>query len=328
MPDSGKPKLSVYMITYNHEKYIAQAIEGVLDQKTNFKIKLFIGDDCSVDKTRDICLRYEKQSPDIIEVICTKENDIKVNSENVINACIDSGADYIALCEGDDYWIDPYKLQKQVDFLDENPGFSMCFSAVRTISEQKGLNAPPVLWPEIIKDVITIEDIISSHRHLIPTPTLVFRNIIPKEKPEFYLDALSGDIALAIMLATHGNAKHLPIETAAYRNHGGGITKTEKHIMEGEEALKKLYLGANKYYGYKYNSIFRKRLLEMSKNTLIYGAKHKKGIEKIKHYFKSMPVYIKYSDRINFKELAYYHAILFFPSLLRLFKKPAETRSE
>jgi glycosyltransferase involved in cell wall biosynthesis len=316
--------VAVYMITYNHEKYIAQAIEGAVNQVTDFEFKIFIGEDCSKDKTRQICMDYQLKYPGLVEVISTAENNIKQNIENVWKACIDYGPKYIACCEGDDYWIDNNKLQKQYDCLEANPGCSVCITGVKVVNSETGLEWLPVLWPEITKDEITIHDIILSDQHLLPSPTLMFRNIIPLHKPKFYMQAMSTDIALAIMLGHAGNVKYLPDVTAVYRNHGGGISKSGKHLREANDALMRLYERANEYYNYKYNKTIRRRLFEMSKVNLIYRARDKKGIARLKHYFRRIRDYIKYSEKINYKELGYYHLILFFPSLLKKFKKETD----
>jgi glycosyltransferase involved in cell wall biosynthesis len=112
------PSVAVCMVTYNHEKYITQAVESIVSQQTNFPYKLFIGEDCSTDKTRIICLELKEKYPDKIELLLNEKNlGGTKNTARVYAACFAYGK-YIAICEGDDYWTDPYKLQKQVDFLE------------------------------------------------------------------------------------------------------------------------------------------------------------------------------------------------------------------
>src|SRR5271157_2282730 len=111
--------VSVFMITYNHEKFVGQAIESIVTQKVNFDFELIIGEDCSTDNTLDICNKYAKQYPDIIKLFPSEKNyGMMGNTVRVLYACTGK---YIAMCEGDDYWCDPYKLQKQIDFLEANP---------------------------------------------------------------------------------------------------------------------------------------------------------------------------------------------------------------
>jgi glycosyltransferase involved in cell wall biosynthesis len=118
--------VSVKMITYNHAPYIAQAIEGVLEQQTNFPFELVIGEDCSTDGTREIVFEYQKKYPDVIRVITSESNvGMKRNGYRTTKVC---RGEYIAFCEGDDYWHDPSKLQKQVDYLESHPGCGLVYS--------------------------------------------------------------------------------------------------------------------------------------------------------------------------------------------------------
>ena len=131
--DVHKKMVSVVMPTYNHEKYIARAIESILSQKTDFEYELVIGDDASSDRTQEIIWHYASQYPDKIKVICRKKNlGALKNSIGIIRKC---QGKYLATCEGDDYWIDNEKLQKQVDFMEANPEYSMCYTAVKLISD-------------------------------------------------------------------------------------------------------------------------------------------------------------------------------------------------
>jgi len=119
------PLVSVKMITYNHAPYIAQAIEGVLNQKINFPIELVIGEDCSTDGTREIVFDYQKKYPDIIRVITSDKNvGMRKNGYRTTKAC---RGKYIAFCEGDDYWHNPNKLQRQINFLESHSDCGMVF---------------------------------------------------------------------------------------------------------------------------------------------------------------------------------------------------------
>jgi glycosyltransferase involved in cell wall biosynthesis len=115
----NNPLVSVCMVTYNHENYIAQAIEGVLQQQTTFPIELVVGEDCSTDRTREIVLKYQKKYPSIIRVITSERNvGARKNVYRTGKAC---RGKYIAICEGDDYWHVPHKLQKQLDYMESHP---------------------------------------------------------------------------------------------------------------------------------------------------------------------------------------------------------------
>lgn len=135
------PVVSVYMITYNHESYIRQAIEGVMMQKTDFEFELVIGEDCSQDATREICFEYQKRYPDKIRVLWWHENVSKLGGNGWRTEAHCRGK-FIATCEGDDYWIDPLKLQKQVDVMRTNPTVGICFG-VANITELNGTKTTP-----------------------------------------------------------------------------------------------------------------------------------------------------------------------------------------
>ncbi|HEX9927582.1 MAG TPA: glycosyltransferase, partial [Pyrinomonadaceae bacterium] len=138
MQSRNKPKVAVFMVAYNHARYIAQAIEGVLMQETDFPFKLFIGEDCSTDETRNICLSFKEKYPNKINLILNEKNlGGAPNALNVYKVCFEYG-DYVAMCEGDDYWTDSRKLQRQIDFLEANPDFSVCFHPVKIIYEESG----------------------------------------------------------------------------------------------------------------------------------------------------------------------------------------------
>ncbi|MBK7338828.1 MAG: glycosyltransferase [Saprospirales bacterium] len=128
-----KPLVSVSMICYNAEPFIAEAIEGVLQQQTSFEIELVIGDDCSQDETRRIIEEYGAKYPGKISVVPKGENlGITGNTARNFAAC---RGKYIAICDGDDVWIDPFKLQKQVDFLENHPDYGLSYTDIETVSE-------------------------------------------------------------------------------------------------------------------------------------------------------------------------------------------------
>ncbi len=129
-----QPLVSICCITYNHESYIRETIEGFLMQKTKFPIEVLIHDDASTDKTADIIREYENKYPDIIKPIYQFDNKYSkgISVSETYNFPRARGK-YIAMCEGDDYWTDPSKLQKQVDFMEVNPDCSLCFHASKNI---------------------------------------------------------------------------------------------------------------------------------------------------------------------------------------------------
>ncbi|WP_066832123.1 glycosyltransferase [Rufibacter ruber] len=213
------PKVSVCMIAYNHADFIVQAIEGVLMQKTDFPFELIIGEDCSTDATRSIIKKYGETFPEKIRLLLPDTNvGMMKNFLQTLDAC---KGEYIALCEGDDYWTDELKLQKQVDFLDQNPDFSISFHRARIVMEPSGneetsnLDQPPV---STIKDLF--------RENFIFTATCLFRNHLVAPYPAFLLKAAIGDWPLHILNAHKGKIGFLPEVMATYRVHSGGAIST------------------------------------------------------------------------------------------------------
>ncbi len=209
--------VSVWMITYNHEKYIAEAIENILNQKTNFRFDLIIGEDESTDGTARIVEGYAAAFPDIIRARFNKPNiGIMPNMLKTLQECTGK---YIALCEGDDYWTDPLKLQKQVDFLENNFEYSLCYHNAKIVDQNNELVSESKLPTAFQRDFSSKELMRGAW---VLTLTILFRNVIKAYPPEM-MSVLSGDTFLTILLGQHGNGKYLKeIEPAVYRQHPGG----------------------------------------------------------------------------------------------------------
>ena len=133
MTETDVPKVCVRMLVYNHARWVAQAIEGVLMQETDFRVKLLIGEDCSTDNSREIVKAYKARYPDRIELVLSDHNLGMTGNALQLNPY--TKGEYVAVCEGDDFWTDSHKLQIQVDFLDANPDYVACFHAVRIVDE-------------------------------------------------------------------------------------------------------------------------------------------------------------------------------------------------
>ena len=151
-------KVSIICNAYNHEKYIRDALDGFVMQKTNFKFEVLIHDDASTDHTADIIREYENEYPDIIKPIYSKENQYskKDGSLSRIQYGRAKGR-YIAICEGDDYWTDPLKLQKQYDAMEKHPEVDICAHAVNTvIANTKKIIERHEDWRERLKDLLLV----------------------------------------------------------------------------------------------------------------------------------------------------------------------------
>lgn len=233
-PGSKVPFLAIWMVTYNHEKFIVQAVESVLMQQTDFDFKLFIGEDCSTDKTAEICKSLQRRYPDKIGLFLNEKNlGPNKNARQIYEACFQSGAKYIAMLEGDDYWTDPLKLQKQVEFLEKNLDFVLCFHQTNILKPNG----------EIINDFITkvpegYETIETLARlgNYIHTPTVVYRNVLSIIPFEFEFSPI-GDFFLYMMLAEHGKVKYIEEKMAVYR-YGVGIFSGKSAINLAVNNLK------------------------------------------------------------------------------------------
>lgn len=253
--------VSVSMITYNHEAFIGEAIEGVVMQKTNFPFELVIGEDCSTDNTRDICIEYQKKYPDIIRLRLPEKNQGMML--NWINNIESGQSKYIALCDGDDYWTDPYKLQKQVDFMEANPDFALCAHSVYTLMcEELDENI------EMERDTLTTEDIILKDWGLL-TASIFFRKEAHKT-PDWYYTVKNGDFALQLIVSLSGKIKFLPEYMAVYRQHLGGMSSTLKPL---NQMAWMVYLlnKFDKYTDRKYEKAIKERIKRMYKVQIYYA---------------------------------------------------------
>lgn len=317
MNNENRPLISVCTITYNHARFVEQAIKSVLAQECTFDIEFVIGDDCSTDGTRAIIEAYHQKYPHIIKPLYTDKNlGAKANAQRSLLSC---RGRYIASLEGDDYWIDNKKLQKQFDFMEAHPDFAMCYT-MANVEEWDGVQYD-INYAQPKQDVLSMADIITSEQNLIPTATIFFKNILPNPLPDFFINAISGDIAIHLIMAANGKIKYLPYITAVYRNHAGGITKTDDQKNNHHKQLMVLYEQANAFYNNRFDDIIKPHLSYMSKVYITYYSQHKKGIEKLRHVTDALALYRRYNDGGNLKEQVYFVVMLYFPKLLNLLKK-------
>jgi glycosyltransferase involved in cell wall biosynthesis len=221
--NDNTPLISIICTTYNQEKYIAQALDGFLLQKTSFPIEIIIHDDASTDKTSEIIKEYESKYPNLFITIYQKENqfsNMDVNIWTDITFPLAKGK-YIALCEGDDYWINPNKLQLQFDFLEENSDYSVCFHSVKLDFNNKIKND---FLTKVPSRITTIFDLAKKGNY-IHTCSCVFRNIkeifnkIPKK-------ISPGDYALHLFNTLNGEKIwFINKDMAIYRVHSGGLLR-------------------------------------------------------------------------------------------------------
>jgi len=233
----NEPLVSICCQTYNHKNYIRQALDSFLMQKTNFSFEILLRDDASTDGTAEICKNYASKYPDLINLLAYEENQfskgVKPFADNVKRA----RGKYIALCEGDDYWTDPYKLQKQVDFLEKNEEISFCYHNVKTLNVSGRLFDANLEQSTI--DYYTRHEVFDNK---IPTLSIVFRNVL---RVEDFLFVPHSDIFLFSLLAQQGDFANL--------NFTGGVRRiNDNGVFSGKTLLNQ----------YKNIYITRKRMIE------------------------------------------------------------------
>lgn len=252
------PIVDINLITYNHEKFIAQAINSVLEQKTNFEFRLIIGDDCSTDKTQSIVKDYAQQYPARIKTVLLSEH-LGLYHENRIGIQVlkSSTAKYIALLDGDDYWTSPYKLQMQINLLEKNQDCTICFHNAYNLSED-GTQRPYLeCWGISPKSRFTLEDILFSN--FLPTCSVVFRNRFIEKLPKEFYQVLAGDWFLHVMNAQHGDILYLDEIWGVRRQHKGGLV-SGKSRMEILLANVEIIKTIDAYLKYKYTDKAQEKL--------------------------------------------------------------------
>ena len=250
----GGMKLSVLLITYNHEKFIAQALDSILMQKVDFDYEIVIGEDCSTDKTRKIIRDYLDRYPDKIRFVARERNIGPI--KNFIQTYKSCTGKYIAMIDGDDYWTSPDKLQKQVDFLEKNDDFAIVFHMVGTVDELDGAREGRT-WPDHPKDVYTIEDLLKEC--FMHTAATVCRNGLFGEFPEWFHSTIMYDWPTHVLNAQYGKIKCIREILGIYRFHGGGLWSGLEKPATHLEYIK-FYKAINTHLKKRYEGIIKTRL--------------------------------------------------------------------
>jgi len=313
------PLVSICCTAYNHEKYIADAIESFLMQKTNFPIEIIIHDDASTDNTAEIIREYEKLHPKIIKPIYQKENQysqgVKVSAE-IVWAKVKGK--YIALCEGDDFWTEPLKLQKQIDFIESQRDYVMCFHAVKvvdTIKNPIGRHLGP--YGKGSKEYTIKENVIGGFVHV--SSVVMKTELVKDGMPKWYLNSRHGDFALALYLSAKGKTYYIDEEMSSHRVgvENSLMTKIrQNYSKENEINYQKQRIStineANKFYGYRYH-------FELEKVNLISEVK----ILLLENRFKELRSnkYKDFFDKRGIKGTIKFIIINKFPKLARLLSK-------
>lgn len=267
--------VSIFMLTYNQEHFIAQTIESVLMQKTNFNYQLVIGEDFSTDETRRICENYAVQYPQKIKLLpaLVKNIGLTANYMRTIQEC---DGKYIAICDGDDYWIDEFKLQKQVTYLEKNPHCDLVHTNLRLLKDSGEFVS--VIREKSKLEFKTFEDMLQDNK--IYSLTVMFRNFQDKSKlPQWVLKYPYGDLPTYLWILKEGGGVHLLEDiTAVYRLGIGVSSKLENHVNIVQNILNDAYNDQN--FSLKKRSLEKYFYDQECFKIVIY---HRKG-----HFFKAL----------------------------------------
>lgn len=243
-----KPLVSVCVMTYQQVNYIKNCLEGILNQKTDFPFELLLGEDASTDGTREICIEYAKAHPDKIRLFLhTRDNNIKIDGQgtawfNCIYNLYMSNGKYIGICEGDDFWIDQYKLQKQSDILKQNPEYSgvttnFCYA------DTTGKIFKPKKYENVLENELGFHKILN-YRIINRTLVSMYRNHVEGiDELAGFVDITFGDRVLQLTMLKYGNIKYIDDVTAAYREGSGNYSPVRDTvgIYQGFYTWRKLY---------------------------------------------------------------------------------------
>lgn len=266
--------VAIHCIAYNHEPYIRDALEGFVMQRTDFPFVAIVHDDVSTDRTADIIREYADRYPEIIKPIFETENQYSKGGGalgRVMQQAIDAtGARYVAYCEGDDYWTDPLKLQKQVDFLEANPEYSMCFH--NAVEHWEDGSVPDRPKNDMRGRDFTGIDIYNSY--VVPTASIVIKKEVLENSK--YKKAVSsrkfvfGDLLLSLSASDIGKIRYSEDIGSVYRRHGGGATFT---ILVNPFVLPGCHRYIPKYFGIKYFVPVRNRIITVYRNLALANLK-------------------------------------------------------
>ena len=296
--------VSICCTAYNHEQYIADALDSFLMQKTDFPIEILIHDDASTDRTAGIIREYETRYPDLIKPIYQTENQysqgIKVRHLNQKRV----RGKYIALCEGDDYWTDPYKLQKQVDYMEKHPECSLCVhAAYRVTPGKKKLRKH--LRPGNGNQLFTVEKIIAGGGNFFATSSVLYPAVLDLERPYFFEKAPVGDIPLAIYLALKGTVYYIDQYMSAYRvmvpgswNQRMEANPEKRQVMC--RGLIHMYQEINQYSAHRFDRAITKRLRVLKMSIMLDQGKLKEvKTGEMKEIYRTLPLMRRIKENIK-----------------------------
>ncbi len=276
--DTRPLMVTIKCFTYNQEKYIRQCLDGFVMQKTNFRFEAIVHDDASTDGTADIIREYETKYPDIIKPIYETENQYSKH-DGSLERIVDehTHGKYVAICEGDDYWIDPLKLQKQFDFMEAHPECSLCFHANYDLfpSSEKMIHKP-----KEIKHFYSPEDVILGGGGFMATNSMFYRGeyLQKEERPDFWKNCPIGDLPSMLYYVTKGKLGYIDEVMSVYRRQAIGSWSTRQNSVKIRtkhyKAILNMFDEYDKYTEFKYHSVIQKKkkknMRKHVKSTMVF----------------------------------------------------------
>lgn len=261
--------VTVYCLAYNHEKYIRDCLDGFVNQKVNFRFEVIVHDDASTDNTVQIIQEYAEKYPEIIKPILQKENQYSKGA-NIGQEFLypNFRGKYIAICEGDDYWCDNSKLQKQVDFLEENEDYVACVHPTRVDNYMDGTSFELRAFD---KDcTVNVVDVLSKHTPIFHTTSIFYRRKVYEDVPEMCNNnEMWWDYSKLVMLALYGKIFYINEVMSVYRTLTEGSwtlrTRGKKNRslnLDFPKAMIKALRFADEYSSYQYHTILERSILE------------------------------------------------------------------
>lgn len=252
---AGAVTVSVAIVTYNHERFIAQALDSVLAQQTDFPFEVVVGEDCSTDATREIVREYQQRFPDTIRLLAHPRN--VGTLRNFVATLARCTGTYIALLDGDDYWTAPRKLQLQVDFLEAHPDYAICFHNA-AIAHGQDAAGDETVCPADQKETSSTVDLLRSL--FVPTSSVVLRRAACPELPDWIHDLnTSGDWTLLTLASQHGAIGYINQVMSVYRIHPSGLWSRQSPAWRLREIIR-FYEYINPHLRFRYDRIVRQRL--------------------------------------------------------------------
>jgi len=291
--------VSIKCLVYNHEPFLRQCLDGFVMQKTNFRFEAIVHDDASTDDSASIIREYAEKYPDIIKPIFETENQYS-KRDGSLTRIIDAACTgkYIAFCEGDDFWTDPYKLQKQIDFLERHQEYMMACNRVKLYSVSRKTYVGEIYCYDHDCQA-DLRDVVNRSGLFIPTCSIVYRKSLLDDYPEYCSRCVVGDYPLQIYAAVRGKVYYFNDVMSVYRyqNSNSWMSNQAWHSAQDDNlnrvlSMVKMFQGFEKDYP-EYNRLFRNKVSQYLRDQMPYVVNDPNGYLKFTRFFKK---YLKKSN--------------------------------